>query len=65
LLREVSLFFPSAAACACPLPEEFTRDSTRVRRFEQEARTTSTLNHPNIVTILEICAERGARSIAT
>ena len=36
------------------LPEEFTRDAKRVRRFEQEARATSSLNHPNIMTIHEV-----------
>jgi serine/threonine protein kinase/TolB-like protein len=36
------------------LPAEFTRDAERVRRFEQEARAVSALNHPNIVTIHEI-----------
>jgi serine/threonine protein kinase/Tol biopolymer transport system component len=36
------------------LPAQFMRDADRVRRFEQEARAVSALNHPNIVTIHEI-----------
>lgn len=36
------------------LPPEFTSDNERLRRFEQEALTTSALNHPNIITIHEI-----------
>ena len=35
------------------LPESFTAEPERVRRFEQEARATSTLNHPNIITVYE------------
>ena len=33
------------------LPAEFTKDENRVRRFSQEAKGASALNHPNIITI--------------
>src|SRR5262245_27292717 len=36
------------------LSAEFTRNEDRVRRFQQEARAASSLNHPNILTIHEI-----------
>src|SRR5499426_579476 len=36
------------------LPGAFTTDDGRVRRFAQEARAASALNHPNIITIHEI-----------
>jgi len=36
------------------LPSYFTMDEDRVRRFQQEARAASALNHPNIITIHEI-----------
>ncbi len=47
------------------LPAEFTADAERVRRFEQEARAASALNHPNIITIHEIGEENGAHYIVT
>ena len=47
------------------LPADFTRDTDRVRRFQQEARAASALNHPNIVTIHEIGVIDNRHFIAT
>src|SRR5713101_3232657 len=33
------------------LPASFANEEDRLRRFEQEARATSALNHPNILTV--------------
>jgi serine/threonine protein kinase/Tol biopolymer transport system component len=46
------------------LPKEATQDRERVRRFEQEARAASALNHPNIVTIYEVGQIDGRHFIA-
>src|SRR5437660_4401160 len=35
------------------LPESLANDSDRLRRFEQEARATGTLNHPNLLVVFD------------
>ena len=47
------------------LSYNLTRDEERVRRFSQEARAASALNHPTILTIYEIGEADGRRFIAT
>jgi len=47
------------------LPAAFTSDRARLRRFEQEARAASALNHPNIITIHEISQTDGLHYLVT
>jgi serine/threonine protein kinase/dipeptidyl aminopeptidase/acylaminoacyl peptidase len=42
------------------LPAGFAQDGERLKRFEQEARATSALNHPNILTVHDIGQYNGA-----
>src|SRR5262245_42207833 len=56
LHRRVSLKF---------LSSNFTQDLERLRRFEQEARAASALNHPNILTVYEFGEAGGLRFIST
>src|SRR5688500_17372822 len=47
------------------LPAYFTQDPDRLRRFQQEARAASALNHPNIITVHEIGKVDSINYIAT
>ncbi|HSB09069.1 MAG TPA: protein kinase [Blastocatellia bacterium] len=54
--RKIALKFLSA---------DFTRDEERVRRFQQEARAASALNHPNLITIFDIGEVEAVHFIST
>jgi serine/threonine protein kinase/Tfp pilus assembly protein PilF len=43
---------------------QLAHEEDRLRRFEQEARAASALNHPNIITIHEVGSDAGVRYIA-
>ena len=47
------------------LPSDLASDPQRMRRFSQEAKTTSALNHPNLLTIYEIGQHESLQFIAT
>jgi serine/threonine protein kinase len=42
------------------LPPDVATNADRLQRFEQEARATSALNHPNILTVYDIGTHNGA-----
>src|SRR5664279_4499401 len=47
------------------LPQEFAAQPARRQRFESEARTVASLNHPNIVAIHDVGAKDGTPYIVT
>jgi serine/threonine protein kinase len=47
------------------LPERFTGDAERLKRFQQEAHAVVGLNHPNILTIYEIGEDHSTHYIAS
>ena len=62
LAQDINLGRPVAIKV---LRSDFTKDERRVRRFQQEARTASALNHPNILTIHEIGTQNSNYFIAS
>ena len=47
------------------LPDYFTRDESRMRRFKQEARAASLLSHPNVCVIHEVGETQDGRPFIT
>ena len=42
------------------LPADFATDGDRLKRFEQEAKATSALSHPNILTVYDFGEHEGS-----
>src|SRR5215467_8871492 len=47
------------------LPEYWSREPERLRRFEQEAQATAALSHPNIISIFHVGQYNGSLYIVT
>jgi eukaryotic-like serine/threonine-protein kinase len=47
------------------LPEALARDSDRLQRFEQEARTLGALNHPNLLAVFDVGATDGLKYLVS
>ncbi len=47
------------------LPETFSSDSDRLRRFQDEARILSTLSHPNVLAIYDVGEQDGTRYLVS
>jgi serine/threonine protein kinase/tetratricopeptide (TPR) repeat protein/class 3 adenylate cyclase len=62
LARDTTLGRPVALKL---LAGDFTRDGSRVKRFQQEASAASALNHPGILTVYEIGQHEDLHFIAT
>jgi serine/threonine protein kinase len=47
------------------LPQAFSLDADRLRRFEQEALATAALNHPNILAVFDIGTSEGSPDVVS
>ena len=47
------------------LPAQYSENAERLARFEQEARTTGLLNHPNILAVHDVGADNSSHYLVT